>query len=122
MTKQNLSRKRKQEPELVRFQIDSRPIARLWAWRCFAILNLALPNAGLSSTLFRHCPTQVLPFVPNPLRFADFLVQAYGDHQGGVIPILALDGLFLLTDGSRIGVSDTFMDPFIVCSTILVLC
>lgn len=91
------AKKRKQEPKLIRvFQYQQirahrKVMGRAW----FAILKLALPMQDLKHAL-QVLPTQVLPFVPNPLRFADFFVQAYGDHQGGVIPILALDGLFLL--------------------------
>ena len=63
------------------------------AW--LAILKLRLPAQCLKHAL-QTLPTQILPFVASPLRFADFFVQAYGDQQGGVIPVLALDGLFLL--------------------------
>ena len=95
-----VSKKQKTEPKIARvFQYQQlrahrRVMARAWS----AILKLALPLQDLKHAL-QTLPTLVLPFIPNPLRFADFFVQAYGthgDHQGGVVPILSLDGLFLL--------------------------
>lgn len=72
-------------------QIKYHRKAMCHAW--LAVLRLPLPTSGLKHAL-QVLPTRVLSYVPNPLRFSEFLVQAY--NHDGVIPILALDGLFLL--------------------------
>ncbi|KAI2510438.1 CBF/Mak21 family [Fragilaria crotonensis] len=98
--KKPVPKKQKLEPKIVRvFQYQQlkahrRVMARAW----LAILKLTLPLQDLKHAL-QALPTLVLPYIPNPLRFADFFVQAYGAHsdrQGSVVPILALDGLFIL--------------------------
>ena len=66
---------------------------RSWSKAWLAVLRLSLPTAALKQALL-FLPQHVLPLVPNPLRFADFFMEAY-DHTG-VLPILALDGLFQL--------------------------
>ena len=63
------------------------------AW--LAVLRLPLPLASLKKAL-HILPHSVLNYVAQPLRFADFFMQAYSDHGSGIIGILALDGLFLL--------------------------
>ena len=60
------------------------------AW--LAMLKLNLPIVVLKQALL--VLPQVLSQVPEPLRFADFLMQAFNNR--GVLPILALDGLFTL--------------------------
>lgn len=64
-----------------------------WSKAWLAILKLDLPITALKKAL-RFLPSNVLSHVPYPLRFADFFMEAY-DHNG-VVPVLALDGLFLL--------------------------
>jgi U3 small nucleolar RNA-associated protein 19 len=64
----------------------------LRAW--LAVLRLSLPVASLKQAL-QFLPENVLDYVAHPLRFSDFFMQAYSDHEG-VIGVLALDGLFLL--------------------------
>ena len=64
-----------------------------WSKAWLAVLRLSLPVPTLKNAL-RFLPESVLPYSQNPLRFADFFMQAY--DQNGVVPILALDGLFLL--------------------------
>jgi U3 small nucleolar RNA-associated protein 19 len=66
-------------------------MARAW----FAILKLRLSTPHLHHAL-QTLPTNVLPLIPNPLRFSEFFVQAYDTKDSGVIPVLALDGLFFL--------------------------
>lgn len=70
-----------------------RALSRAW----LAVLQLPLPTSALKQVLM-HLPSHVLPLVPQPLRFSDFLLQAYDSHQhdSGIISILALEGLFLL--------------------------
>lgn len=77
------------------------PFQRL---RCFlreyqktwlAALRLNLPLYALKRTL-SFLPHYVLDFVPTPLRFADFFMQAYTDHGSGIVGVLALDGIFTL--------------------------
>jgi len=63
------------------------------AW--LAVLRLPLPVASLKKAL-HILPENVLNYVAQPLRFADFFMQAYSDHGSGIIGVLALDGLFLL--------------------------
>ena len=63
------------------------------AW--MAVLKLNLPLASLKRSL-SFLPHYVLDYVPNPLRFADFFMQAYSDHGSGLVGVLALDGLFEL--------------------------
>lgn len=60
------------------------------AW--LAMLKLDLPTVALKQALL--VLPQVLSQVPEPLRFADFFMQAFNNK--GVLPILALDGLFIL--------------------------
>ncbi|KAL3922956.1 MAG: hypothetical protein SGILL_001927 [Bacillariaceae sp.] len=64
------------------------------AW--LSVLRLPLPMSSLKQAL-HYIPENVLNYISQPLRFADFFMQAYSDHENsGVIGILALDGLFLL--------------------------
>jgi hypothetical protein len=63
------------------------------AW--LAVLRLPLPSTSLKKAL-HILPQNVLNYVAQPLRFADFFMQAYSDHGSGIIGVLALDGLFLL--------------------------
>eukprot|EP00534_Pseudo-nitzschia_fraudulenta_P006354 CAMPEP_0201173916 /NCGR_PEP_ID=MMETSP0851-20130426/96817_1 /ASSEMBLY_ACC=CAM_ASM_000631 /TAXON_ID=183588 /ORGANISM="Pseudo-nitzschia fraudulenta, Strain WWA7" /LENGTH=585 /DNA_ID=CAMNT_0047456751 /DNA_START=90 /DNA_END=1847 /DNA_ORIENTATION=+ len=63
------------------------------AW--LAVLRLPLPVTSLKKAL-HILPQNVLNYVAQPLRFADFFMQAYSDHGSGIIGVLALDGLFLL--------------------------
>jgi U3 small nucleolar RNA-associated protein 19 len=63
------------------------------AW--FAVLRLPLSLGCLKKAL-HFLPTNVLNYGRSPLRFADFFMQAYSDHDSGVVGVLALDGLFLL--------------------------
>lgn len=63
------------------------------AW--LAVLKLNLPLASLKRSL-SFLPHYVLDCIPNPLRFADFFMQAYTDHGSGMVGVLALDGLFEL--------------------------
>jgi len=63
------------------------------AW--LAVLKLQLPINALNHAL-RFLPTNILPKVPQPLRFSDFFVRAYSPGNGGVTSLLALDGLFYL--------------------------
>lgn len=63
------------------------------AW--LAVLRLPLPMTSLKKALY-ILPRSVLHYVSQPLRFADFFMQAYADHGSGIIGVLALDGLFLL--------------------------
>eukprot|EP00977_Amphora_coffeiformis_P021911 scaffold10056_cov164-Amphora_coffeaeformis.AAC.8 len=61
------------------------------AW--LSVLRLDMPVTALKQAL-QFLPTHVLPHVRRPLLFADFYIQAY--QHAGIIPILALDGLFVL--------------------------
>jgi Protein involved in the nuclear export of pre-ribosomes len=59
-----------------------------------AILKVPnIPNRTMKQFLL-HLPTNILPLVPNPLRFADFCTRAY--DMGGVTSILALHSLYIL--------------------------
>jgi U3 small nucleolar RNA-associated protein 19 len=59
-----------------------------------AILKIPnIPNRTMKQFLL-HLPTNILPLVPNPLRFADFCTRAY--DMGGVTSILALHSLYIL--------------------------
>jgi hypothetical protein len=62
-----------------------------------AVLRLPLPVTLLKKAL-NFLPQNVLNYVAQPLRFADFFMQAYSDNNnsGGIIGVLALEGLFLL--------------------------
>lgn len=86
------SKRQKQSRPRFNFE-QTRAHARQWsrAWR--AVLRLELADSALKQTL-QFLPTHVLPHVSTPLLFADFFIQAY--QHSGVVPILALDGLFVL--------------------------
>lgn len=63
------------------------------AW--LSLLKLSLSTSSLKRAL-QFLPIHVLPNIAHPLQFSDFFMQAYNDHDTGVIGVLALDGLFLL--------------------------
>jgi len=88
------SRKRKRtssKPRTFAFeQLKAHRKALSNAW--LNILKLDLPTSALKQALI--VLPQVLPQVPEALRFSDFLMQAFNNR--GVLPILALDGLFIL--------------------------
>ena len=63
----------------------------LKAW--LAVLRLPLPLSSLKQAL-HFLPKNVLHYVSHPLRFADFFMQAYSDHDSGVIGVLALGWCF----------------------------
>jgi hypothetical protein len=71
------------------------------AW--LAVLRLPLPVTLLKKAL-NFLPQNVLNYVAQPLRFADFFMQAYSDNDnsGGIIGVLALEGLFLLITKCKI--------------------
>lgn len=66
-----------------------------WSKAWLAVLRLPLSESTLKQTL-RFLPESVLPVATNPLRFADFFMNAYSDTRSSVAPLLALEGLFLL--------------------------
>lgn len=85
---------KRQKPMRIRFNFEQvRKHRREWAKAWMAVLKLELPMPALKQAL-QFLPTHVLPHVSNPLLFADFFIQAY--QHDGVVPILALDGLFVL--------------------------
>jgi U3 small nucleolar RNA-associated protein 19 len=67
------------------------------AWH--AVLRLSLPERCLKQALL-FLPNHILPNVSRPLLFSDFFMSAY--QHGGVISVLALDGLFLLMTQHRL--------------------
>lgn len=89
--------KKRQKPDNARkfaFQ-QMRMFRREYKKAWLAVLMLPLPVASLKKAL-HILPRNVLNYVAEPLRFADFFMQAYSDHSSGIIGVLALDGLFLL--------------------------
>ena len=77
-----------------RFKFEQvRAHRREWSKAWMTVLKLDLPTSALKQAL-QFLPTHVLPVVTSPLLFADFFIQAY--QHAGVVPILALDGLFVL--------------------------
>lgn len=77
-----------------RFSFERRKAhVRQWSRAWLSVLRLELPVSALKQAL-QFLPTNVLPHVSNPLLFADFFIQAY--EHSGILPILALDGLFVL--------------------------
>lgn len=63
------------------------------AWLAILKLDLTLSSLKRCLSFLHH---YVLDFVPEPLRFADFFIQAYSDHGSGIVGVLALDGIFSL--------------------------
>lgn len=59
-----------------------------------AILKVPNIPSRTMKQLLLHLPTNILPLVPSPLRFADFCTRAY--DMGGVTAILALHSLYIL--------------------------
>ena len=57
---------------------------------------LKIPNIPVRTMkkILQYIPTNILPKVTNPLRFADFCTRAY--DMGGVTSLLALHSLFIL--------------------------
>jgi len=74
-----------------RYNAHKKALAHAW----LAVLKLPLPTPTLKMAL-QFLPSHMLPHVPNPLLFADFFMQAYQYTDSSVIPVLSLDGLFLL--------------------------
>jgi hypothetical protein len=66
---------------------------RVWAKAWLAVLRLPLAIPALKQAL-QFLPSSVLSNVAHPLQFSDFFMSAYDNT--GVVPILALDGLFIL--------------------------
>ncbi|GKY94697.1 hypothetical protein MPSEU_000435200 [Mayamaea pseudoterrestris] len=66
---------------------------RVWAKAWLAVLKTTLPLPALKQAL-QFLPQSVLPNVAHPLQFSDFFMSAY--DSTGVVPIMALDGLFIL--------------------------
>jgi U3 small nucleolar RNA-associated protein 19 len=87
-------RKKAKKDSRARFTFEKVQAHRkAWSKAWLAVLRLPLPVTALKQAL-RFLPEHVLPNVVNPLRFADFFMAAY--NLSGVVPVLALDGLFLL--------------------------
>jgi U3 small nucleolar RNA-associated protein 19 len=84
------------------------------AW--LAVLKLNLPLASLKRSL-SFLPHYVLDFVPSPLRFADFFMQAYSDHGSGLVGVLALDGLFELITESGLEYPDFYKQLYRLISS-----
>lgn len=58
-----------------------------------AFLKLPMPKDVYRETLI-HLPVEVIPYMLEPLLLADYLTDSY--NQGGLISLLALNGLFIL--------------------------
>lgn len=84
------------------------------AW--LAVLKLNLPLASLKRSL-SFLPHYVLDYVPSPLRFADFFMQAYSDHGSGLVGVLALDGLFELITESGLEYPDFYKQLYRLISS-----
>jgi len=89
-------RKRQKKDSTYKFAFQQmRMFRREYKKAWLAVLRLPLPVTSLKKAL-HILPQTVLNYVAQPLRFADFFMQAYSDHGSGIIGVLALDGLFLL--------------------------
>jgi U3 small nucleolar RNA-associated protein 19 len=66
-----------------------------WTKAWLAVLRLPLSESSLKKVL-QFIPDAVLPVATTPLRFADFFMNAYSSNTTSAVPILALQGLFLL--------------------------
>lgn len=84
------------------------------AW--LAVLKLNLPLTSLKRSL-SFLPHYVLDYVPSPLRFADFFMQAYSDHGSGLVGVLALDGLFELITESGLEYPDFYKQLYRLISS-----
>ncbi len=80
------------------------------------VLKLSLPLSALKRSL-SFLPHYVLDFVPSPLRFADFFMQAYTDHGSGLVGVLALDGLFELITESGLEYRDFYKQLYRLISS-----
>ena len=87
-------RQKKDIPRKFPFQ-QMRMFRREFTKAWLAVLRLPLPSTSLKKAL-NILPQTVLNYVAQPLRFADFFMQAYSDHSSGIIGVLALEGLFVL--------------------------
>lgn len=93
---ENRPKKRQKKDDAHKFAFQQmRMFRREYKKAWLAVLRLPLPVTSLKKAL-HILPTSVLSYVTQPLRFADFFMQAYSDHGSGIIGVLALDGLFLL--------------------------
>ena len=93
---ENRPKKRQKKDDTHKFAFQQmRMFRREYKKAWLAVLRLPLPVTSLKKAL-HILPTSVLSYVAQPLRFADFFMQAYSDHGSGIIGVLALDGLFLL--------------------------
>ena len=75
---------------------DIRRHRSAWAKAWLSVLRLPLSAAAIRRSL-RSLPVDVLPVSSQPLRFADFFMDAYSNASTSVvIPVLSLEGLFYL--------------------------
>lgn len=75
------------------FSVDSKFESKLLGEAWLAYLKLSHPVPVYKNILV-HLHTHILPRLPSPLMVADFLTDSY--NVGGVVSLLALNGLFLL--------------------------
>ncbi len=89
MVEQNHKQKHTRKPPFKKTANNRQAFGDAW---------LACLRLPLSPALYRRVlvflPGNVIPYMPSPVRLADFLTAAYG--LGGVQSVLALDALFLL--------------------------
>lgn len=110
-------KKRKKESSVHKFPFENRStfLAEYQkAW--LNVLKLNLPLTCLKRSL-SFLPHYVLDYVPSPLRFADFFMQAYSDHGSGLVGVLALDGLFELITESGLEYPDFYKQLYRLVSS-----
>jgi U3 small nucleolar RNA-associated protein 19 len=92
---------------------------RVWLKAWLAVMKLPLSNSSLKAAL-QQIPTKVLPNVSSPLQFADFFMTAYNGR--GVIPVLALEGLFVLIASHNLEYPDFYKQLYRLVTPSLLVC
>lgn len=75
--------------QLVHLPSHQKVFSRTW----LALLAMPLSNAQ-HKVVLKHLPANVIDALTHPLLLADYLTKSY--EQGGVVAVLALEGLFQL--------------------------
>ena len=91
--KRKVEKSKKQKVKLLSWQ-SVRQHRNALQQSTLAVLKTPTIPARTMKRILQHLPTNILPHVANPLRFADFCTRAY--DLGGVTSLLALHSLFIL--------------------------
>jgi hypothetical protein len=88
----------------------AKALTRAW----ISVLRLRLSKAQYKRVL-RWLPDHLLPLCTQPLQLADFFTESF--KQGGIVAVLALDGLFKLLTEHNLDNKEFFPSLYALCNT-----